>query len=594
MFEIKVFEELYLEASRNGLSRSSLENGKGVKIVNMGELFGFPRMKNPDMKLVDSTEKENKTFGLIEEDLLFARRSLIAEGAGKCSIVLEVERPTVFESSIIRVRLNKSLSSPLFYYYYFSSDIGFGSIQTLVNEVAASGIRSSELAKLKVIYPKLEIQERIASILSNYDELIEVNNQRIVLLEQTARELYKEWFVRMRFPNHKATNFKKGIPEKWEVERVKAVVDRQKFGRTYRPEELEQTGNVIVIDQSKKALLGYHNNEPDHKASSEKPKIIFGDHSCKMQLMVEDFSLAENVIPVASKREIPIYFLYYLIESLVETTEYKRHWNDLVTKNVLLPSSDLQVKYSEIVKPFFEQINALIKQNTQLRQVRDRLLPRLISGKLQVKAEKKEAKVVPLKPVKGKLDETGNINKSNPYFKRRVLAAYLIDHLKDEITFGHVKLMKLMYLCEYLAKVETLSNYHRDAAGPYDNQMIRSIDSQLKKAKWFECIKTDQKYTYRSLEKKDEYKDWFAKYYSEGESGIESLMNIFGIRKTIEAEKVATLYEAYRFLNEKDKTFIDKDVLNEVLNNWHESKQRISENEWQTCLNWMREKNWIN
>jgi type I restriction enzyme S subunit len=154
--------------------------------------------------------------------------------------------------------------------------------------------------------------------------------------------------------------------------------------------------------------------------------------------------------------------------------------------------------------------------------------------------------------------------------------------------------MKLMYLCEHLAKIETLSNYHRDAAGPYDNQMIRSIDNQLKKAKWFECIKTDQRYTYRPLEKKDDYKEWFTKYYAGKETGIQSLISIFGKQKTVEVEKVATLYEAHRFLTEKKKMFTDKDIISQVLNNWHESKQRISETDWNTCLKMMRDKEWIN
>jgi type I restriction enzyme, S subunit len=183
------FGDLYLEPSKNGLSRSSEKNGVGVKIVNMGELFWYPRMRNPEMRRVLTTAKDNLSFGLESGDLLFARRSLVAEGAGKCNIVLEVEKPTVFESSIIRVRLNKKISNPLFYYYYFSSDVGFGTIQTLVNEVAASGIRSSELTKLKVLYPEVNVQNRIANFINNYDELIEVNNQRIKLLEETAREL---------------------------------------------------------------------------------------------------------------------------------------------------------------------------------------------------------------------------------------------------------------------------------------------------------------------------------------------------------------------------------------------------------------------
>lgn len=391
MFDLKKFEELYLEPSKNGISRSSLNNGEGVKIVNMGELFWYPRMKNPEMRKVITSEKENKTFGLEADDLLFARRSLVAEGAGKCNIILEVENPTVFESSIIRVRLNKEISNPLFYYYYFNSQIGFIAIQTLVNEVAASGIRSSELAKLKVIYPKLEIQNQIASILNCYDELIETNNQRIRLLEETAQQLYKEWFVRMRFPNYKKTKFVKGTPEGWEINKVANLLNRHKFGKTYKNNELELTGAVVVIDQSTDELLGYHNNDPDHIASSNSPMIIFGDHTCKMQLMVEPFSLAENVIPVSSKGNTPIYFLYYLINSLVETTEYKRHWNELISKTVLLPSEPLQKKYADLVQPFFEQINNLNKQNIELRNLKDRLLPRLISGKLQIK-EKKELK----------------------------------------------------------------------------------------------------------------------------------------------------------------------------------------------------------
>lgn len=398
MFDLKKFEELYLEPSKNGISRSSLNNGEGVKIVNMGELFWYPRMKNPEMRKVITSEKENKTFGLEADDLLFARRSLVAEGAGKCNIILEVENPTVFESSIIRVRLNKEISNPLFYYYYFNSQIGFIAIQTLVNEVAASGIRSSELAKLKVIYPKLEIQNQIASILNCYDELIETNNQRIRLLEETAQQLYKEWFVRMRFPNYKKAKFVKGTPEGWEISKVANLLNRHKFGKTYKNNELELTGAVVVIDQSTDELLGYHNNDPDHIASSNSPMIIFGDHTCKMQLMVEPFSLAENVIPVSSKGNTPIYFLYYLINSLVETTEYKRHWNELVSKTVLLPNESLQKKYADLVQPFFEQINNLNKQNIELRNLKDRLLPRLISGKLRVKENKnKKAEAVSIR-----------------------------------------------------------------------------------------------------------------------------------------------------------------------------------------------------
>lgn len=385
MFKTIKFEELYLEPTRNGLTRPSKVRGNGIKMINMGELFSYSRINNPPMERVLVNEKEYQNFRVEKNDLLFARQSLVAEGAGKCSIVIDTAEKTVFESHLIRLRLDNSLADPFYYYYYFQSEIGRGIVQGMVMEVAASGIRGSDLAKIKVLYPKLQIQQRIAAILNAYDNLMEVNNQRIKLLEETARELYKEWFVRMRFPGYKKEKFVKGVPEGWTIDKVKNIVDRRKFGKTYKIDALKNEGKVVVIDQSTEALLGYHNNEPDHMATSDNPMIIFGDHSCKMQLMIEPFSLAENVIPVASKNGIPIYYLYFLIESLVETTEYKRHWNDLVTKSVFIVDPILQKMYSEIVKPFFEQIELLKKQNIQLLQIRDRLLPRLISGKLEVK-----------------------------------------------------------------------------------------------------------------------------------------------------------------------------------------------------------------
>ncbi len=277
------FGELYLEPSRNGLSRSSDKNGIGVKVVNMGELFWYPRMQNLEMRRVETSDKENKIFGLEDGDLIFARRSLVAEGAGKCNIIIEVEHPTVFESSIIRVRLNKRIANPLFYYYYFTSQVGFGAIQTLVNEVAASGIRSSDLTKLKVIYPEIKIQNRISDFVNNYDELIEVNNQRIKLLEETARELYKEWFVRMRFPGNQGVKKVKGVPEGWDIEPIGKVIDYYiggGWGNDEKDKQFSVSGYVIRGTDIPKVRAGTPNQEVYrfHKASNMKSRqLIEGD-----------------------------------------------------------------------------------------------------------------------------------------------------------------------------------------------------------------------------------------------------------------------------------------------------------------------------
>ena len=111
------FAQLLTEPVRNGIYKKKEFHGRGVKVVNMGELFANPRLHDVDMRRVDLTEAEQGRFGVQVGDLLFARRSLVAEGAGKCSVVLEVNEPTAFESSIIRARPDQSKADSLFLYF---------------------------------------------------------------------------------------------------------------------------------------------------------------------------------------------------------------------------------------------------------------------------------------------------------------------------------------------------------------------------------------------------------------------------------------------------------------------------------------------
>jgi len=236
--------------------------------------------------------------------------------------------------------------------------------------------------------PKSETQRKIASILSAYDDLIENNTRRIKILEEMAQAIYREWFVSFRFPGHEKVKFVDSelgkIPEGWEVAEVKALVNRYKAGKKFTQKNVKSEGDVIVIDQSTDELLGYHNEEPDHIATPNKPRIIFGDHTCKMQLMVRPFSVGPNVIPFDSKNEVPVQFLFYLINSLVKTREYKRHWNELISKSVVLPIKELQLEFSKKIIPFFEAIEQYKNKNSNLRKTRDLLLPKLMSGEIDV------------------------------------------------------------------------------------------------------------------------------------------------------------------------------------------------------------------
>ena len=138
---------------------------------------------------------------------------MVFEGAGKCSIVMEVSPLTVFESHLIRVRLDRKRALPMFYYYYFKSPLS--PMASIVSQCAQAGIRGSDLQELNVIFPPLYIQNKIAQILSYYDDLIENNQKQIKLLEEAAQRLYKEWFIDLRFPGHENVKIVDGVPEGW-------------------------------------------------------------------------------------------------------------------------------------------------------------------------------------------------------------------------------------------------------------------------------------------------------------------------------------------------------------------------------------------
>ncbi len=132
------FEQLLHEPVRNGIYKPKEFHGRGVKIVNMGELFGYPRLRAVPMKRLELSSSELQRFMLAEGDLIFARRSLVAEGAGKCSVILELDEETTFESSIIRARPNPSKANSLFLYYFFSSPVGFHRLDTIRRQVVVS------------------------------------------------------------------------------------------------------------------------------------------------------------------------------------------------------------------------------------------------------------------------------------------------------------------------------------------------------------------------------------------------------------------------------------------------------------------------
>lgn len=267
-------------------------------------------------------------------------------------------------------------------------------MQNVSRGTTQDNLSVDKLLSFDFFVPPLPAQQRIAGILSAYDELIENSQRRIKILDSMARALYREWFVHFRFPGHeghpRVASPLGEIPQGWEVKTVKEILTRRPAGSTYRDTDVRPVGNVPVIDQSTSELSGFHDNEPGHQASPELPMAIFGDHTCKMELLIEPFSVGPNVVPFVARNEMPTSYVFYAVNSLVQTQEYKRHWSPLSAKEVVFADRIIAKRFAGLIQPMLMMQATHRKSIRNLRRTRDLLLPRLLSGQIDVEQFSKE------------------------------------------------------------------------------------------------------------------------------------------------------------------------------------------------------------
>ena len=402
------FGELYSIPSSNGVSRPSAVRGAGYKMINMGELFANDIINDMPMERVQLSPKEKEKFLVKENDLLFARQSLVAEGAGKCSIVKQLGEETTFESHLIRVRLNEKICNPWFYYYLFQ--LPYNPVKAIVNQCAQAGIRGKELVKIKVPLPSIEIQNKIANALSTYDELIENNNKRIKLLEQMAENLYKEWFVRFRFPDYENAEFENGIPKGWEYVKFADILSFDR-GISYSSEEIDCEDGLNLINLKNINAFGGFRRDGTKKYNGkykETQVVKKGDLVIGVTDMTQDRRtvgaaaliptiegisvISADLVKVVS--DIPNIYLYCLCRYGFYSKYFSQFANGanvlhlkpgaLLNKKVLLPTNELIDSFVEKASTIIELIDELNLANDNLIKQRDLLLPRLMSGKLEV------------------------------------------------------------------------------------------------------------------------------------------------------------------------------------------------------------------
>lgn len=263
-----------------------------------------------------------------------------------------------------------------------------------------------EAKELKLNLPPLPIQRKIAAVLSAYDDLIENNNRRIALLEKMGEELYREWFVRLRFPGHESTKIVKGVPEGWTAERFDAVIQTNP-STPIRKGELADRIEMEDVQTGKKFAFGKAGQQIySGGARFRKGDTIFARITPCLQngkiAKVNDsidiaFGSTEFFVFRAIDRVSTSNFVYYLSNSnFVRDTAIAsmtgasgRQRADVASvENIIIlrPPFALLEKFESMLSPIDRHIQRMLRANQNASESRDRLLTRLMSGKIDLEA----------------------------------------------------------------------------------------------------------------------------------------------------------------------------------------------------------------
>lgn len=306
----------------------------------------------------------------------------IGNTIGKCGITSETSLTNQQINSIVP---NDEHDERFVYYLILHNKDAIRSIG-LSGGAAQPIINKSTFSNVKVRVPDLPTQERIAGVLSAYDDLIENNRRRIALLEQAARLLYREWFVHFRFPGSETTKFVDGLPEGWEVRKVKDLITRLKSKPKVRKDEYQTNGRWPCVDQGQDFIGGYTDNK-EAIYHDNLPLIVFGDHTRALKFVDIPFARgADGTQIILSNEEcLPQELFYFsLINVDLSNYAYARHFKFLKDQDIIVPTAEMAKSFSVQAKVIFDQVRTLRDQNQQLAKARDLLLPRLMDGRLPI------------------------------------------------------------------------------------------------------------------------------------------------------------------------------------------------------------------
>lgn len=403
----------------------------GVPVIRGTNLTGSKKFSGDWVFISEQLAKQLENCCVSNGDLVFPHRGSI----GEVGLVDNQFHQYMMSSSLMKLRCNPNIADSEFIYYFFKSHQGRYELLKNASQVGTPGIGQplTSLKNIEIKLPSLGEQRKIAKILSDLDDKIHINNQINQTLESIAQALFKSWFVDFDpvrakiaakqegkdaelaamcaisgkseielqqmaeddfaalrataalFPDGLVESELGEVPKGWSVSKVDDILKRIKIKKRFKKNDVNEFGKTFVLEQGSNIILGFHDNEGSISASKEEPAFIFGDHTCITRLMLSNFDVSENVIAVTGK-ERNSYWTYYAIKDLQKFQEYRRHWMELTSKQVVVADVRLTDYFAKKVKILHEDIEYSLRENLVLMNLRNTLLPKLLSGELDVSA----------------------------------------------------------------------------------------------------------------------------------------------------------------------------------------------------------------
>ena len=326
-------------------------------------------------------EKWTRRGKLQKGDVIFTREAPL----GEVGLVRE-EKNYFLGQRLVLFRANKKMCDGRFLMY---SLLWRDNKQAIISKGVGSTVahlRVPECENIEIKVPDLDVQHRIADILSAYDDLIENNQKQIKLLEEAAQRLYKEWFVDLRFPGHENTKIVDGVPEGWHRGTIGQIAEFKR-GRTITKAQVKG-GNVPVVAGGLEPAY-YHN-----VANTKAPVITIsasGANAGFVRLYGVDV-FASDCSFVDGLGTESLFFVYeFLKESKVSIDQLQKgsaqphvYAKDINAMKITIPEKEYLERFDRYAKVYFNKIKTLQGQNERLKTARDLLLPKLMSGEAEV------------------------------------------------------------------------------------------------------------------------------------------------------------------------------------------------------------------